>query len=229
VKHWVYVDVETRGDETAPLAPVAPNAQLRDPEKIARDIAEKVAAAEQARSLDPWACRIGALAYAIGYDRLTTRLITTEAQERTALHEFWMATGNVVPWGALGCTLVGFNLLAFDVRVLVVRSQILGVPHPLIDTRPWSNRDVIDLYALLCDKGDRRATSRTLGALCARLKVTVEPAGPNVSGEQIPALLDEGSEASLAIVRAHVEHDVRLVRALAARLGLSDPDAHAWR
>lgn len=60
-------------------------------------------------------------------------------RERTLLQMFWSAAQRA-------STIIGFNVLYFDLPVIFVRSILLGVPASrMIDTSPYG-RDVIDLY-----------------------------------------------------------------------------------
>jgi hypothetical protein len=60
--------------------------------------------------------------------------------ESEALADFWEVVDDNSP------IIVGFNVLKFDLRVIIARSILLGVtPSRTLDLRRWGNPDIIDL------------------------------------------------------------------------------------
>ena len=105
----------------------------------------KNAAADRQKimSVTPEYCRVAAIGWAVGAGELQSLTCGEHAEcdtadERTLLETFWSLVLEATP-------IIGFNVLHFDLRVIMVRSAILGVmPSRLLDLKPWG-RDVIDL------------------------------------------------------------------------------------
>jgi hypothetical protein len=94
-------------------------------------------------SLDPELCRIVAIGTAVG-DGVPVAAIPSADGEGAALSALWgeMAykPGQDPP------ITVGYNVLGFDIPVILARSILLGVkPSRPISLRKWGNRDAIDI------------------------------------------------------------------------------------
>jgi hypothetical protein len=214
---WLVVDIETVGrpDVVDYLDDLTPRGNLKDPEKIAADLAEKRAAALATAALDWNANAIVAIGYQTEQDATPRVLLCRdEEEEADALRTLWLA------YTRSSRRLVTFNGYGFDVPVLLQRSRLLGVTEPRIDQRKYSNVDQIDLFKHLTFD-DMRGTSvikrslRNFGRLF-KLDLPIDP----VDGAQIGALVAAGDWP--AIVQ-HVTADVITTRLLAERLHLIDP------
>jgi hypothetical protein len=172
-------------------------------------------------STTPEYCRICALGVAIGNDEVKSfvvgepwpldrdqspdRLIT----ERDIIEAFWSRVAECSP-------LVGYNIAAFDLPVLLTRSALLDIePTRRIDLKPWSN-DVLDLY--IARFGSRGNTDRqrpgTLKKLAAAfgIEIPVE----DCDGSQVSWLMD--TEEGKQKVGCYVRSDVHILRELHRKL-----------
>lgn len=239
---YCYLDIETAplaeaGDYIDPVVVASPDydaikapKNYTDPVKIAAYLereriaaGEKYAAALEAAetkhrddvaraALDLDLCRIVAIGWA-----QESLVVTTLAHdldgEREALAEFW----SLVSGARL--TLVGFNCLAFDLPVMVRRSQYLGVQTPLLNLNRYRHPGIVDVMQLLSFDGLVRA--RTLSFYCRRFGITTG-AEDIVTGADIGRLVEAGE---WDMIQEHVSADVRKVRALFARILQSESPA----
>lgn len=102
-------------------------------------------------SVNPMFCRIVAIGLKVGSQPVESMLCSMQTDEYTALVEAWRIIQKHRP-------VIGFNVRDFDLRVMLVRSAILGVePAYVPDTRKYGSPDVIDLmqaiYGDRCPKG----------------------------------------------------------------------------
>ncbi len=122
-----------------------------DPKKQAEIEAAKV----KALSLNPHLCRIVAMGIgwanqAVGlngpHDVVSGFVVSDTISEAELLEWFWDSVKTAT-------TLVGFNCLGFDLKVIFARSILLGVlPSRSFDRRPWGT-DVLDLMLAADSKG----------------------------------------------------------------------------
>jgi hypothetical protein len=129
-----------------------------------------------------------------------------QVTERDILQEFWSLATHCAP-------LVGYNIAAFDIPVLLTRSCLLGIePSKQLDLSPWGS-DVMDLY--LKRFGPRGNTSRErpgkLKELCRCYGIDV-PAG-DCDGSMVAELMK--SEGGRKKVGEYVASDVHVLRKLA--------------
>lgn len=156
-------------------------------------------------STTPEFCSIVAIGWAYGNQECGSLVADGVITETTLLQTFW---GQITEADKL----VGYNILGFDLPVIMVRSAILGVPATRsIDLSPWG-RDVLDLY--LRRFGPRGNTSSTKPG---RLKELAKLYGMNIpagetSGADVHRLAatPEGREK----LAEYVASDVQLVREL---------------
>lgn len=157
-------------------------------------------------SVTPEYCRVVALGWAEGDSDPEAEVVglpRIEASdglvdERLLLVEFW----NLVEYRKP--TVIGFNILDFDLRVLLVRSALLGVqPTRLFDLKPWG-RDCIDLMKLRFPVG--RAMGLKKLARLYGLPCSVD----DMDGSMIADLIETEPER----VAGYVKSDVDLTRQL---------------
>ena len=183
--------------------PKAPS-NYKDPAKIAAYVEEARAKQIETAGLEPDLCEV----VAVGFrhpEHVTASAVYTrmDGDEADVLDYLWDAIrGRVV---------VGFNVLSFDLPVLIRRSQLLGVPVPNISLDRYRTPH-IDLLERLSFNG--KLTYRSLGFYCRRFGIDVPD---SVSGAQVAALVAANDWPAVA---AHCRADVDKTAALAQRLGL---------
>lgn len=117
--------------------------------------------------------------------------------EADLLDWFWATVKDSV-------SLVGFNILGFDLPAIMVRSAILGVkPSRIFDSKPWGN-DVIDLMLKRWPKGNQ------FGMKHAAKLYGIEPPAGDMDGSQTFKMWQEDPLK----VREYVMSDVFVTREL---------------
>jgi len=192
--------------ETAPLENAADytdligiDKRLKDPEKIAEAKAKLV----DGFALDLDLCRVVAIGFGMGESDPIFFLSQDQEQEREALIKFWRI--------AADRTMVGKNLLGFDLPVLIQRSRYLNVTAPDVNIDKYRSPH-LDLQEILTFRG--KFKWRSLGFYCKRFGI---PHDDTVSGKNIPGLVAAGEWDKVA---AHATDDVRATAALARRIGV---------
>jgi hypothetical protein len=148
-------------------------------------------------SVTPEYCRIVALGWAIGGDAEVALLATNEDEERVLLERFWKLAKQHSP-------LVGFNILLFDLPVILVRSALLGVPATTrFDLKPWGPA-VVDLMRARFAAGK----AMKLKSLCKCYGIDV-PAG-DTDGGDVEAMLQNDR----GLLLEYVMSDVAIAREL---------------
>ncbi len=206
---WPF-DIETHGDESAVEfmpTPKAPS-NYKDAEKIAAYIAEKQADERKSMSLDPTVGRIVALGYGC-----SVQVCPTIEDERIALTDFWHA------WVDCPLPKVGYNVLAFDLPFLRMRSIILNVAYPNLILSKYKVLGVTDLMLDLhpvADRGDYKSMNFWIKRL--GLDVPVD----KTTGADVAAMF---ASSDFAGISTHCEIDLIKTAALYDRLyPAPDPD-----
>jgi predicted PolB exonuclease-like 3'-5' exonuclease len=199
------LDIETFSLDAAAQfieEPSAP-ANYKDPEKIAAYVAEAKQKAISRCALDADLCRVVAIGASNQHGQHVF-LAQDERQEGLALE----AIADFVN----GATqIVGFNILSFDLPVLIRRAQYLGVEFPGISLDKYRTPH-LDLMDFLSFNG--KIKERSLSFYCKRFGIDVADTS---SGKDIDALVRAGDWQA---VEAHCRADVEKTRKLAARLNL---------
>lgn len=219
----IIVDIETcahpcAGDFIEPLdlASIKAAGNLKDPEKIAADIAKRTADAKAehatkiARAALDWnLSRIVALAWSTDAgETVTVRPCANEEEEALALIAFWDA--------AEGRRVLGFSVRTFDVPTLIQRSRLLNVAHRDVNLARFGKGSVIDLRDVLTfdDARYESLMPRSLKSFCRRFGLEVTDP---INGKDIGQLMAAGDWEG---VISHVTSDVKLTAALARRVGV---------
>ncbi len=213
-RHLIF-DLETAGidDAATYLPPSEAPANYKDEAKIAAFIAEADAAALSKAALDPDLARIVALGVCDpATDALSVHLAKTEREERELLRDFWRIVAGRV-------TLVGYNILEFDLRMLFRRSLYLNVPAPAIQIDKYRHPTVVDLMQIL-SYGDR-SKYRTLEFYLHRMSIEHDH---SIGGAEIPGLVAAGEWSK---VESHCRADVLGTVKLARRMGILQPVAES--
>ena len=208
MERFCVFDIETASlaDAVVYLESPKPRANLKDPAKIAADLAEKATAMLERSALDPDLCRIVAAGW--NCDGAVESAVCADAtEERRVLERFWRQSQ--------GATLVGFNCLSFDLPVLLRRSLYLDVRAPYFSLNKYRPGSIVDLMQVLAYQGT--LTYRSLGFYCTRFGITVPD---DVMGAEVAALVERGEWTK---VHDHVRADVAKTTELARRVGVLRP------
>lgn len=144
---------------------------------------------------------------AIGYSSdgaAPTVLTQQEVGEAAILSAFWQLVQS-------GTRFIGFNILRFDLPMLLRRSLYLRVPTPLVEVHRRNPR-ICDLMQVL--SWDGLLDTHSLAFYLSRFGIAQEDP---VKGSDIPALAEAGDWTAIA---AHCYSDVKLTTQLAQRMGL---------
>lgn len=159
-------------------------------------------------SVTPEYCRIAALGWAVGSGRVESLTCGEHADcdttdERELLTTFWSLALDARP-------LIGFNVLHFDLRVLFVRSALLGVmPSRLLDCRPYGSRDVLDLMLVRFGSVSQAMGLKKLAPLYG-----IEVPAGDCDGSQVEELMRTDPNK----VGLYVASDVAVTRELYRRM-----------
>lgn len=203
------IDIETSvipdiGDYQEDLLRVP--GRYRDPEKIAKWIEDAKEKQANFAALDVDLARIVAVCWTTDGKKLKGGIAKTLEEERVLLEKFWSHT-----WGKY--TYIGFNILDFDLPVLVRRSQYLDVTYPDIELGRYRHAGSVDLMQILT--WDGKVSPRSMNFYCKRFGIT----GPEDkhNGADVPGLVAMGDYES---VKRHCAADVIKEWKLAERLGV---------
>lgn len=161
-------------------------------------------------SVTPEYCRIVAMGWAVGGAEPTALVCNEETGERRIIAQFWDLAARHSP-------VVGFNINHFDLRVILVRSIILGVTPTrcFADLKPWDQSKVVDVFLCRHPRGfvkekedEEKASNRKLKDL-ARLYGIDVPAG-DADGSEVYEMVRTNPEA----LRRYVTSDVVVTREL---------------
>ena len=199
------VDIETAplSDAADYLDPPEAPANYKDPAKIADYCAQKAAESLGRASLDLDLCRIVAIGTQREDEAEPYVYFAGEDREADMLRAFWDQVGQRVT--------IGYNILGFDLPVLLRRSLYLGVAHPHVSLDKYRTNH-IDLQMRLSFNGQMKF--RPLSFYCRRFGI---PCDDETSGKDIAALVASGEWGK---VQAHCSADVVKTRALAERMGI---------
>jgi uncharacterized protein YprB with RNaseH-like and TPR domain len=195
----VFFDLETIANLDALQHAPAPEpaANLKDPEKIAKSIADKRQEQIDRAPLDPDYGEIVTLGYATHTDGDVTVL---HGNERDILNGFWSAFSDC----AGRC--VGYNILSFDLPYLQRRSMALGIKPPFAPNLAKYRTDPItDLMGILYNWGPAKGLKQV--SKLYGLPVTC----PDVDGSQVGGL-------SLEKIIEYQASDVKLTISLYERM-----------
>lgn len=198
----VVLDLETVAAPSCAdwLDPVKAPSNYKDPLKIAAYCEEKRTEIIGKAALEPDLCEIVALGIHDGGNLgAWTR---DDASERDLI---------MLAWDAIQTRrIVGFNVLAFDLPVLIRRSQLLGIlTHTLnLDRYRTPHCDLLERLSF-----NGRITMRSLAFYCRRFGIPVDD---TIQGSDIAQLV---ADSDWSAVKAHVLSDVEKTAALARKLG----------
>lgn len=194
-------DIETRplpDDKLAKPQFKAP-ANYKDSAKMAENLLQQEARWRDTLALDALTCRVAMIGmYQDGEEKIL------EGEERDIINDFW--TNVEVALSGSDRRYLGFNILNFDLPVLVRRSYALDIRVPLLVRcgRYWSEQfeDLMDCWTF-----GRKEDRISLDALCQHLGIPGK-----LKGEKP---FNEMTEDDL---REHLKNDLRITAQVAERL-----------
>lgn len=208
----LFFDIEScaNPENLALMADPKPAANLKDPAKIAADIAEKKAALIEQAALDPDYGKVLSIGYSRDGVNVKVYAVGDEVEvdepepinEKDLIVHFWMRLAE-----CNGCC-VGYNILGFDLPYLMARSMYLGVKVPLIPNLAKFRTDpVTDLMAIRYNWDTYK--SKGLKQVCKLLRIPNDC--PDVDGSKVASLTPDE-------LKAYQASDVKLVIALYNRM-----------
>ena len=215
----LYIDIETRSNPdmlpflpafTQPTESDAPPSAKSSPSKLQRWLGEemerrkkRVEEAVEKMPLDVDYCRIVALGMAS--DDWTNEVMTASCddEEIALLKMFWQ---QILSQHTRPC---GYNILSFDLPILLRRSWVLGVtPTKYLDLRRYSTVYTVDLMQVFYNWGAAPGPTRGLKAVAAMYGI--ENPCPDVDGSDVAMM-------SVDELKTYCANDVRMTRELAQR------------
>ena len=187
---------------------IKPPGNIKKPESIAQWLAENADdAADDAvvkTSFDPAHGHICCIGFAIGDNKPEYYEARTLADEKVLLEGFY---SNMPEMGLV--RFIGHNVSGFDLRFILCRSIVLGVPIPSIfprDIKPWSQKVFDTMIAWAGTRG-------TIGQdrLCEALGL---PGKSDFDGSMVAEAWVNGEYAKIA---SYCLQDVEIVRAIHRR------------
>lgn len=186
------------------LDPIRAPANYRDEAKILAYRQDKLTEKVLTASLEPDLCEVVAAGVKRGEE---IKVYTRQDIDEAALIS-WL-------WGQLaGCQLIGYNILKFDLPVLIRRSQLLRVQYPRITLDRYRTPH-LDLLERLSFNG--LISYRSLAFYCRRFEI---PCDDTIPSSSIPELAATGEWEQ---IRMHCYADVEKTALLAERLGWLTP------
>ncbi|HWL09858.1 MAG TPA: hypothetical protein VNQ76_15740 [Planctomicrobium sp.] len=145
-------------------------------------------------SVTPEFCKIAAIGFAFGDCEPQAILCRNADQEKTGLAILWDAIANIRG------PVCGYNIIGFDLPVILVRSVLLGVtPRKFFgDLKPWDREKAIDLMVARFP----RSGAMKLKSLAAYYGIEV-PAG-DTDGSQVAELLQDNPAKLIEYVKSDV-------------------------
>ncbi len=204
----IIIDIETAAlaDAAAFLEEPEPPKNYTKADTIVAWLATAKAEQLARCALDPDLCQV----VAIGWKQNgASAAIATDGKTEAELLEAFAELVRPVMGEALP-RLLGFNLLGFDLPVLMRRCQYLGIKLPEISLDRYRSPH-IDVMEKLSFNGRMRAHS--LSFYCKRFGISHDD---TTKGADVPALVAAGDWEK---IRAHVLDDVCSTHKLAQRLG----------
>lgn len=199
----IVIDIECIGSPGAKdfLDPVKAPSNYKDPVKIAAYCAEEFDKRVATAALEADLCEV----VAVGWQHPDTPAIVY-TRDKSDEAELIAALWDEIDQRAI----IGFNILGYDLPVLIRRSQLLGVTYPNLNLDKYRSPH-IDLLRRLTFNGE--LTYRSLGFYLRRFGI---PHDDKAKGSDIAQMVAEGRWADVA---SHCRADVEGTAALARRLG----------
>jgi hypothetical protein len=172
----VYLDIETVPNQSPDYrakvrAGIKPPATYKKPESIEAWLTENAEAETDAiiakTSFSPARGHIVCIGWAVGDGMSLSLSAETVDDEKTILIGFFEALKNQIPSNSGVVRFIGHYISGFDLRFIINRAIVLGVPIPKIiprDIKPWS-QDIFDTMVAWAGPKDRISQSDLADAL----------------------------------------------------------------
>jgi DNA polymerase elongation subunit (family B) len=200
----IVIDIESCASPSAAqlLDPVRAPKHFKDPAKIDAYCRDEFEKRVTNAGLEADLCEIVAVGWQHADENCGHVFTRASSHERELLTALWQEIEQRA--------IIGFNVLGFDLPVLVRRSQILEVPYPRLNLDRYRTPHV-DLLETLTFNG--KLTYRTLGFYARLFGIPNHDQHKGADIAQLVAKEDWGAVAN------HCRSDVELTAALARRLG----------
>jgi hypothetical protein len=220
----LFVDIETVGNpvmEQFLKPPQAPK-NYKDPQKIAAYVANKQADQVSRMALDIDYARIVSIAIGRGFKgEPEVRLAGSDKEEAEVLTWFWEnLVGAQLSAQDPSYTLFGYNLVGYDLPIILRRSWVLKVSTILkFNTHP-RNRQLVDLMRVLYHDGYAPGPKfKGLKAVCEMYQIPNDM--PDVDGSMVSDMVEHTSEGIKFLdpekLKAYNASDVRMTQQLAQK------------
>lgn len=215
----VYIDIETVPNQSPEYrakvrAGIKPPAQYKKPESIAQWLAENADAETDAQiaktSFDPAAGHIVCIGWAIGDETAQSLSMEKLEQETGVLGNFFYCLQDSLPNNPGVVRFIGHYITGFDLRFIINRAIVLGVPIPKIiprDIKPWS-QDIFDTMVAWAGPKDRISQANLAEAL------GIDGNKSDFDGSQVAEAWARGEHERIA---KYCRGDVETVRAIHRR------------
>ncbi len=209
--HIMIVDIETKPNKVMKPhldTPTAPS-NYKDPIKIESYIKEATKEQYPRCSLDIDFCRIVCLGISLDLHDPEHLIYScsNEIEEASALEQFWEF--------AIFSQIIGYNLKAFDLPIILRRSFLLGIQPRVFLGNLKYNPMIIDLMELYYHGGIGSVRYRSLKKVCKMLGIPNEL--PDADGSKVIDM-DEKE------IRKYCANDITLTQALAKKM-----QGYYWR
>jgi hypothetical protein len=208
--NYLIIDVSSAPIEGAE-AYVEPDKRLKDPVKIAENLAAK----REKAALDLDLARISGVGFSMDGGEPRVYTLPHADDEAMELHQLRSVIGkHERSWNGVA-PIITYNGRSFDLPLLMRRARYLGVDFPTLNLDRYKSPHV-DLMEVLSDRDPSRR--RSLGFYVKRLGWT--DLEKPLSGAEEARVFETGDWDGLA---ASLRHDVEAVRRLAVWLGVIAP------
>jgi hypothetical protein len=215
----VYIDIETVPNQSPEYrakvrAGIKAPASYKKPESIAQWLAENADAEADTQiaktSFDPAAGHIVCIGFSIAGGPTYALSATSVEDEKTILIAFFEALRHQLPDNPGVVRFIGHYITGFDLRFIINRAIVLGVPIPSIiprDIKPWS-QDIFDTMVAWSGPKDRISQANLADAL------GIDGNKGDFDGSQVAEAWARGEHERIA---EYCRGDVETVRAIHRR------------
>ena len=215
----VYLDIETIPAQSPEYRAkvregIKPPGNIKKPESVAAWLAENAdAATDEAiakTSFDPAAGHICCIGWAVGKGDVRSISAHAVDDEADVLEGFFEGLREDLPYNCGVVRFIGHYISGFDLRFIINRAIVLGVPIPKIiprDIKPWS-QDIFDTMVAWAGAKGSISQARLAEAL------GIDGNKSDFDGSQVAEAWARGEHERIA---SYCRNDVEVVRAIHRR------------